>query len=130
MAGGEARLYSGRYLNAIYQHMQSDALETEQAEELFERYTALDAFDERIYMALMGIYQKKELFHKGVQLYQKLQQLLEEEFGIAPSKAASDLYHVLLNTGWTPRQNQKLYRSRPQSQLYRMLHRKCSAAIC
>lgn len=90
-------LYSGRYLNAIYQHMQSDALETEQAEELFERYTTLDAFDERIYMALMGIYQKKELFHKGVQLYQKLQQLLEEEFGIAPSKAASDLYHVLLN---------------------------------
>ena len=60
--------------------------ETEQAEELFERYTALDAFDERIYMALMGIYQKKELFHKGVQLYQKLQQLLEEEFGIAPPK--------------------------------------------
>ena len=46
-------LYSGRYLNAIYQHMQSDALETEQAEELFERYTALDAFDERIYMALI-----------------------------------------------------------------------------
>ena len=83
-------LYSGRYLNAIYQHMQSDALETEQAEELFERYTALDAFDERIYMALMGIYQKKELFHKGVQLYQKLQRLLEEEFGIAPSKAASE----------------------------------------
>ena len=90
-------LYNGRYLNAIYQHMQSDTLEIEQVEELFDRYTTLDAFDERIYMALMGIYQKKELFHKGVQLYQKLQHLLEEEFGIAPSKAANDLYHVLLN---------------------------------
>lgn len=90
-------LYNGRYLNIIYQHMTADDLEVSKAELLFKRYTTLDAYDERIYMALMQVYQKKRMFHKGVQLYQNLQQLLEDEFGVTPSKASSDLYHTLLN---------------------------------
>ena len=54
-------------------------LTVRQAEELFEKYIAQDALEERVYYHMMKIYGDNGLYHKGIRIYHQLKSLLYKE---------------------------------------------------
>jgi len=67
-------------------------------EQYSNKYLQEDQLDERIYHFLMETYKENSLFHKGIKVYQKLVEILNEELGITPNKEITGLYHELLNS--------------------------------
>lgn len=66
-------------------------------EQYSNRYILEDPLDERIYLFLMETYKENKLYHKGIKVYQKLMEILNDELGISPNKEITNLYHELLN---------------------------------
>ncbi len=67
-------------------------------EQYSNKYMLEDPLDERIYHFLMDTYKENNLFHKGIKVYQKLVEILNDELGISPNKEITALYHELLNS--------------------------------
>lgn len=56
-----------------------------------------DEFDERAYRALMNIYYNKGSFYKAINLYYKLEKMLDIELGIKPDDKTYQLYKKIIN---------------------------------
>ncbi|CAH2214337.1 AAA family ATPase [Tepidibacter aestuarii] len=56
-----------------------------------------DEFDERAYRALMNIYYEQGSFYKAINLYYKLEKMLDSELGIKPDDNTYKLYEKILN---------------------------------
>ncbi|WFD11367.1 AAA family ATPase [Tepidibacter hydrothermalis] len=56
-----------------------------------------DEFDERAYRALMNIYYDKGSFYKAINLYYRLEKMLDIELGIKPDDKTYKLYKKILN---------------------------------
>ncbi len=69
-------------------------------EEKFNRYIEIDPLDERVYYQMMLAYQKANLYHKGIKVYQTLYKLLNMELHVSPNKDIVRLHKDLLNS-WT-----------------------------
>lgn len=71
-------------------------LTVRQAEELFEKYIAQDALEERVYYHMMKIYGDNGLYHKGIRIYHQLKSLLYKELKVLPGKELVSLYEDFL----------------------------------
>lgn len=81
------------YLRIIGEKMQqSEFLSVTEAEMLFERYIKEDPLDEQAYFYMMKIYEKQQLYYKGIRLYQQLTSLLNVELRVSPKKEIRDLH--------------------------------------
>lgn len=90
-----SKLYSSRIRGMLFQkHADRSVEETEQLADLCLKD---DPLDERVYKYLMEFYRDNKLYHKAINLYQKLINILDEDLGLAPSKEISALYHDLLD---------------------------------
>ncbi|WP_099191514.1 AAA family ATPase [Tepidibacter mesophilus] len=56
-----------------------------------------DEFDERAYRALMNIYYEQGFFYKAINLYYRLEKMLDLELGIKPDDKTYNLYKKILN---------------------------------
>ncbi len=86
------------YLTKLYQKIIS--LQPNQLAELemfAELYLKENTYDEKVYCYLMKIYYDNGLYYKGIQIYQKLSDILDKELAIAPDRKTTALYHDLLN---------------------------------
>lgn len=89
------------YLRRLYDRMlQTPQSNVSAIESLFFRYTKEDPLEERIYLLMMECYQKNNLFHKGIKVYQNISKLLNNELRIAPCAELTTLHRELLSS-WT-----------------------------
>lgn len=89
------------YLRKLYGHMvNSSSQNISELEDYYAKYLKEDPLDERVYFIMMKAYQKQELYHKGIKVYQHLSKLLNSELRIAPNKEIKELHRELLNA-WT-----------------------------
>lgn len=89
------------YLRRLYDRMlQTPQSNISAMEALFFRYTKEDPLEERIYLLMMECYQKNNLFHKGIKVYQNISKLLNNELRIAPCAELTALHRELLSS-WT-----------------------------
>lgn len=56
-----------------------------------------DPLEEKIYKYMMEFYRDNKQYHKAINLYQNLANILNEDLGLSPSKEITALYHSLLD---------------------------------
>lgn len=84
------------YLAKMNQEIAKTAYEDiHKLELLTEKYLTQNPLDEGIYYNLMKAYAKNDMYYKGIEVYKKLDKILNEELGIAPNQDAAELYHDL-----------------------------------
>ena len=62
-----------------------------------QKRIAMDEFDETSYVLLMKLYQEEKNYQKCMEVFHRLEDLLEEELGILPSKETIDFVDDLMN---------------------------------
>lgn len=69
----------------------------EQAEVFALDYLKEEPYDERVTSLLMTQYREQHLYHRAVEIYQRLCACLEEDLGILPLKETTELYYQIMN---------------------------------
>ncbi|AKL96696.1 serine/threonine kinase, regulatory protein [Clostridium aceticum] len=76
-------------------------LSAEEDQEMLEYYAKLlvhtDSYNENAYRILMNLYSRQGSYNKAIDLYNRLQQVLQEELGIMPDVATKDLLQEILS---------------------------------
>lgn len=88
------------YLRIIGEKMQQlESLSVTEAELLFERYIKEDPLDEQAYFYMMKIYEKHQLYYKGIRLYQQLASLLNVELRVSPKRDSRYAFEICAGLG-------------------------------
>ncbi|SHK47860.1 tetratricopeptide repeat protein [Paramaledivibacter caminithermalis] len=87
--------YKDIYISKLYNLIDNflEKKNFEKAEECAKLIIAEDEFDERPYRVLMNVYKNQGVYNKAIELYNKLENLLETELGITPDIKTKNIIH-------------------------------------
>ncbi|PAB59317.1 AAA family ATPase [Anaeromicrobium sediminis] len=68
----------------------------EEAESNCKRLIKIDELDEKAYRFLMGVYDQVENYNKGIEVYNKLVNILDKELAITPDVKTTELFEELI----------------------------------